>query len=62
MGQFLNIKHCLQIWKEALWRLSVAGALRGGRENDVLWNKFKISYDDLEEEEKKIKIRYCLFF
>jgi adenylate kinase family enzyme len=37
MGRFLNTKHCLQIWREALWKLNVAEALGGGRENEVLW-------------------------
>ncbi len=62
MGRFLNTKHCLQIWKEALWRLNVAKPLGGGMENKVLWSTLKISYDDLEEEEKKYVFRYCLFF
>jgi hypothetical protein len=62
MGRFLNTKHCLQIWKEALWKLSVAEALGGGRENEVLWNKLKISYDDLEEEEKHMFLDIACFF
>ncbi|CAK9257907.1 unnamed protein product [Sphagnum jensenii] len=62
MGRFLNTKHCLQIWKEALWRLSAAEALGGGRENEVLWNKLKISYDDLEEEEKNMFLDIACFF
>jgi energy-coupling factor transporter ATP-binding protein EcfA2 len=62
MGRFLNTKHCLQIWKEFLWRLSVSESLGGDRENEVLWNKLRISYDDLEEEKKTYVFRYCLFF
>jgi ABC-type oligopeptide transport system ATPase subunit len=62
MGRFLNTKHCLQIWKEALWKLSAAEALGGGRENEVLWNKLKISYDDLEEEEKHMFLDIACFF
>jgi adenylate kinase family enzyme len=62
MGRFLNTKHCLQIWKEALWKLSDAEALGGGRENEVLWNKLKISYDDLEEEEKHMFLDIACFF
>jgi hypothetical protein len=50
MGQFLNVKYCSQIWKEALWRLTVAKALGVGRENEVFWNRLKID-DDLEEED-----------
>jgi hypothetical protein len=62
MGRFLKTKHCLKIWKEALWRLSAAEPLGGGRENEVLWNKLKISYDDLEEEGKKMFLDIACFF
>jgi adenylate kinase family enzyme len=62
MGRFLSTKHCLQIWKEALWKLSAAEALGGGRENEVLWSKLKISYEDLEEEEKNMFLDIACFF
>jgi hypothetical protein len=62
MGRFLKTKHCLQIWKEALWKLGSAEALGGGRENEVLWNKLRISYDDLEEEERHMFLDIACFF
>ncbi len=62
MGRFLSTKHCLQIWEEALWRLSAAQALGGGMENEVLWSTLKISYDDLEEEEKNMFLDIACFF
>jgi len=58
----LNTKHCLKIWEEALWRLTSAQALGGGMENEVLWNTLKISYDDLEEEEKNMFLGIACFF
>jgi hypothetical protein len=62
MGRFLNTKHCLQIWEEALGKLNAAEALGGGRENEVLWRKLRISYDDLEEEEKHMFLDIACFF
>jgi len=62
MGRFLNTKHCLKIWEEALWRLTSAQALGGGTENEVLWNTLKICYDDLEEEEKVMFLDIACFF
>jgi hypothetical protein len=62
MDQFLSTKDFLQIWKEALQRLHLAKALVGGKENKILWNKLKISYDDLEEEEKYMFLDIACFF
>jgi len=62
MGRFLTTKHCLRIWEETLRKLSVAEALGGGRENEMLWNKLRISYDDLEEEEKHMFLDIACFF
>jgi GTPase SAR1 family protein len=62
MGRFLKTKHCIEIWKEALSKLRSAEALGGGRENEMLWNKLRISYDDLEEEEKHMFLDIACFF
>jgi hypothetical protein len=60
--QFLSTKDVLQFWKEALQRLHLAKALIGGKENKILWNKLKITYDDLEEEEKYMFLDIACFF
>jgi hypothetical protein len=62
MDRFLSTKDFLQIWKEVSQRLHLAKDLIGGKENEMLWNKFKISYDDLEEEEKYMFLDIACFF
>jgi hypothetical protein len=51
MGAHLRGKQD-KLWRQALGRLKKGMSLGGGKANDQLWASLKLSYDDLEEDEK----------
>lgn len=53
----------MEIWKEALRRLEAAEAFGGHRNDDEkLWEKLRISYDDLEDLEKDMFLDFACIF
>jgi len=51
-----------EIWKEVLRKLHEAKSFDGGDENEVLWKRLKISYDNLSHDIKSIFLYFVYFF
>ncbi len=62
-GSWLSTKRNPQEWKEGLSQLQNAKPFGGGRiENDKLWGRLRICYDDLADEERKMFLDIACFF
>ncbi len=62
-GSWLSTKRNPQEWKEGLSRLKNAKPFRGDRiENDQLWGRLKICYNDLANEEREMFLDIACFF
>ncbi|CAM6010135.1 unnamed protein product [Sphagnum balticum] len=62
-GSWLSTKRNPQEWKEGLSQLQHAKPFGGGRiENDKLWGRLKICYDDLAYEEREMFLDIACFF
>ncbi len=62
-GSWLCTKTSSQEWKESLLRLKNAQPFGGGRiENDKLWGRLRICYDDLAREEREMFLDIACFF
>jgi energy-coupling factor transporter ATP-binding protein EcfA2 len=63
MGSWLSRKRNPQEWKEGLSQLQHAKPFGGGRiENDKLWGRLRICYDDLADEEREMFLDIACFF
>ena len=51
----------IRVWERALQRLLNANALVGS-DNDKLWSRLRLSFDDLNLQEEKIVMDICCFF
>ncbi len=62
-SSWLSTKRDLQEWKEGLSRLKDAKPFGGDRiENDKLWGRLRICYDDLADEEREMFLDIACFF
>jgi hypothetical protein len=62
-SSWLCTKKSSQEWKESLFRLKNAEPFGGGRiENDKLWGRLRICYDDLAHEEREMFLDVACFF
>ncbi len=62
-GSWLSTKKNPQEWKEGLSQLQHAKPFGGGRiENDKLWGRLRICYDDLAYEEREMFLDIACFF
>jgi energy-coupling factor transporter ATP-binding protein EcfA2 len=62
-GSWLCTKKSSQEWKESLFRLKNAEPFGGGRiENDKLWGRLRICYDDLAHEEREMFLDIACVF
>jgi energy-coupling factor transporter ATP-binding protein EcfA2 len=62
-GSWFFTKRNPQEWKEGLSQLQHAKPFGGGRiENDKLWGRLKICYDDLADEEREMFLDIACFF
>ena len=62
LGSYLCGVQRLRIWNDALQRLRKGKFLSGSQENDRIWRTLRISYDNLNEEEKEIFLDIACFF
>jgi len=62
-GSWLSTKRNPQEWKEGLSQLQHAKPFGGSRiENDKLWGRLRICYDDLTYEEREMFLDIAFFF
>jgi len=62
-GSWLSTKRNPQEWKEGLSQLQHAKPFGGSRiENDKLWGRLRICYDDLTYEEREMFLDIACFF
>ena len=61
LGSHLSGQERIRVWERALQRLLKANALVGS-DDDKLWSRLRLSFDDLTLEEEKIVMDICCFF
>lgn len=61
LGSHLSGQKRIRVWERALQRLLKANALVGS-DDDKLWSRLRLSFDDLNLEEEKVVIDICCFF
>ncbi|KAL3676052.1 hypothetical protein R1sor_026000 [Riccia sorocarpa] len=61
IGKYLWDKSDVRIWSGALQRLQMADSLDGSAEENVVWKKLKVSFDNLGELEKQILLDVATF-
>lgn len=61
LGSHLSGQERIRVWERALQRLLKANALVGS-DDDKLWSRLRLSFDDLNLEEKKHFMDICCFF
>lgn len=61
LGSHLSGQERIRVWERALQRLLKANALDVS-DDDKLWSRLRLSFDDLNLEEEKIVMDICCFF
>ncbi|KAL3676051.1 hypothetical protein R1sor_025999 [Riccia sorocarpa] len=61
IGKYLWDKSDVRIWSGALQRLQMADSLDGSAEENVVWKKLKVSFDNLGKLEKQILLDVATF-
>ena len=62
LGGFLYGVERLRVWQQALRRLQKGQCLGGSWDNERIWRTLRISYDNLDEEEKNMFLDIACFF
>ena len=62
LGSYLCGVQQVQVWEHVLQRLKNGQYLGGGWDNEGIWTTLKISYDNLNEEEKSMFLDIACFF
>ena len=62
LGSYLCGVERLRVWQQALRRLQKGQCLGGSWDNERMWRTLRISYDNLDEEEKNMFLDIACFF
>ena len=62
LGSYLCGVQRLRVWQQALRRLQRGQCLGGSWDNERIWRTLRISYDNLDEEEKNMFLDIACFF